>query len=48
MDWNEFIQTALVKYALPIAALIISTLVARYLIPWLKKKEKLASQHLLG
>lgn len=40
MDWNELIQTVLVKYAVPIAALVISALVARYLIPWLKKKEK--------
>jgi hypothetical protein len=40
MDWNELIQTVLAKYALPIAALVISTLIARYLIPWLKKKEK--------
>lgn len=40
MDWNELIQTALAKYAVPIAGLVISALVARYLIPWLKKKEK--------
>jgi len=39
MDWNEIIQTALTNYVIPIVFLIISTLAARYLIPWLKKKE---------
>jgi len=39
MDWNQIAQTALTQYVVPIAALLISALVARYLIPWLRKKE---------
>jgi len=39
MDWNQIAQTALTQYVVPIALLLISALVARYLIPWLKKKE---------
>lgn len=46
MDWNEIIQIALVKYAVPIVGLIISALVARYLIPWLKNKEREADTDL--
>ncbi len=46
MDWNEFIQTALVNYALPLVGLAISILLARYLIPWLKKLERSADTEL--
>jgi phosphate/sulfate permease len=43
---DEIVQTVLMKYIIPIVGLIISALVARYLIPWLKKKEKEADTDL--